>query len=99
MSRSRYDELHDKYDAILTTKSGTRYEHLAAMVFKALEESTAVIHDLSLLGESDVSHQIDVAHVAITWIELNGMARAAGHLCGDQSRAGADEWIIDRLAS
>lgn len=64
MSRSRYDELHDKYDAILTTKSGTRYERLAAMVFKALEESTAVIHDVSLLGESDVSHQIDV-HVTI----------------------------------
>jgi hypothetical protein len=57
MSRSRYDELHDKYDA---TKSGTRYERLAAMVFKVLEESTAVIHDVSLLGESDVSHQIDV---------------------------------------
>jgi Restriction endonuclease len=64
MSRSRYDELHDKYDAILTTKSGTRYERLAAMVFKALEESTAVIHDVSLLGESDVSHQIDV-HVTV----------------------------------
>jgi hypothetical protein len=34
------------------------------MVFKALEESTAVIHDVSLLGESDVSHQIDV-HVTV----------------------------------
>jgi hypothetical protein len=64
MSRSRYDELHDKYDAILTTKSGTRYERLAAMVFKALGESTAVIHDVSLLGESDVPHQIAV-HVTV----------------------------------
>jgi Restriction endonuclease len=34
------------------------------MVFKALEESTAVIHDVSLVGESDVSHQIDV-HVTV----------------------------------
>jgi hypothetical protein len=41
MSRSRYDELHDKYDTILTTKSGTRYERLAAIVFKELEESAA----------------------------------------------------------
>ena len=60
VTKSHYDELHDKYDAILTTKSGTRYERLAAMVFKALDESNAVIHDLKLVGESDVAHQIDV---------------------------------------
>ncbi len=59
-SRSRYDELHDKYEAILTTKSGTRYERLAAMVFKALHECNVVIHDVSLTGESEVPHQIDV---------------------------------------
>jgi hypothetical protein len=58
--KSHYDELHDKYDAIITTKSGTRYERLAAMVFKGLDESNAVVHDLKLVGESDVAHQIDV---------------------------------------
>jgi hypothetical protein len=60
-SRSRYDELHDKYHQILTTKAGTRYERLAALVFKALEEKNAVIHDLKLAGEDPgVKHQIDV---------------------------------------
>jgi hypothetical protein len=30
------------------------------MVFKLLRENNVVIHDLSLRGESDVPHQIDV---------------------------------------
>jgi hypothetical protein len=60
MRRSYYDELHDKYLKISTTKQGTRYERLAAFVFKVLEESGAVIHDLKLLGESDTKSQIDV---------------------------------------
>src|SRR5271165_7695085 len=46
--------------ALPTARRRTRCERLAAMVFKALQEQRAVIHDLSLLGESDVSHQIDV---------------------------------------
>lgn len=58
--RSRYDELHDYYYELLSTKSGTRYERLAAVVFKYLEQSDTVIHDLKLLGDSGVSHQIDV---------------------------------------
>jgi hypothetical protein len=58
--RSRYDELHDYYYKILSTKSGTRYERLAAVVFKFLEQSSTVIHDLKLVGDSRVSHQIDV---------------------------------------
>ncbi len=58
--RSRYDELHDHYYELLSTKSGTRYERLAAVVFKCLEQSGTVIHDLKLLGSSGVSHQIDV---------------------------------------
>jgi hypothetical protein len=58
--RSCYDELHDRYNTILTTKGGTRYEILAAFVFKALEAQNTVIHDLSLVGESEVAHQIDV---------------------------------------
>ena len=74
--RSRYDELHDRYNTILTTKGGTRYEILAAFVFKALEEQT-VIHDLSLMGESEVAHQIDVL------IERNGVKRRVLIECKD----------------
>jgi hypothetical protein len=69
LKRSRYDELHDKYNAIITTKSGTRYERLAAMVFKALEQNHVVIHDVSLIGASDVAHQIDVK------VTVNGQSR------------------------
>jgi hypothetical protein len=64
--RSKYDDLHDRYHAILSTKAGTRYEMLAAMVFKSLEDKNTVIHDLKLTGDSEVPHQIDVS------IEKNG---------------------------
>jgi Restriction endonuclease len=40
-------------------KSGTPYERLAAITFHLLTERTTV-HDLTLRGESDVAHQIDV---------------------------------------
>jgi Restriction endonuclease len=60
-TRSHYDELHDRYHAILTTKAGTRYERLAALVFKTLAERNVVIHDLKLLGDSTIAHQIDVS--------------------------------------
>jgi hypothetical protein len=30
-SRSRYDELHDRYHTLLSTKAGTRYERLEAV--------------------------------------------------------------------
>lgn len=76
--RSRYDELHDKYHKILTTKAGTRYERLAALVFKALEDRNAVIHDLSLSGDDpDVKHQIDVT------IEVSGSTRRVVIECKD----------------
>ena len=68
--RSRYDELHDQYTAIQTTKRGTRYERLAAVVFAALDKTSVVIHDLKVVGaDTGVSHQIDVH------IESNGRAR------------------------
>jgi hypothetical protein len=75
--RSRYDELHDRYNTILTTKGGTRYEIVAAFVFKALEEQDTVIHDLSLVGESDVAHQIDVL------VERNGVKHRVLIECKD----------------
>jgi hypothetical protein len=57
-ARSRYDELHDRYHAILTTKAGTRYERLAALVVKILENRNVVIHDLKLLGDPSVAHHM-----------------------------------------
>lgn len=66
MARSKYDELHDRFYNILTTKAGTRYERLAAVVFKKLNDAGTVIHDMDLRGESEVKHQIDVT------IERNG---------------------------
>ena len=59
--RTRHDDLHDRYHTIATTKSGNRYERLAALVFKALEENNTIIHDMKLIGsEPDIKHQIDV---------------------------------------
>ena len=69
MGRSSYDELHDRYERISTTKAGTRYERLAALVFKCLNDRHIVIHDLKLLGETGVAHQIDVQ------IEVDGRPR------------------------
>lgn len=57
---SSYDELYEKYWDSDLKKSGTRYERLTAFVFQALQDSNTVIHDIKLLGESDVKHQIDV---------------------------------------
>jgi len=75
---SRYDQLHDKYHQIFTTKAGTRYERLAAMVFKALEDNNAVIHDLKLRGDNpEVKHQIDVT------VESAGATRRVVIECKD----------------
>ena len=58
---SRYDLLHDKYHTAATNKPGNKYERLAALVLKALEEKDTVIHDIRLKGDNpDVKHQIDV---------------------------------------
>jgi len=60
-SRSKYDDLHDRLDPIGTTKKGTRYERLVALVQKTLDETAGVSHDLRLVGEdTQVKHQIDV---------------------------------------
>jgi hypothetical protein len=81
-ARSRYDELHDRYHAILTTKAGTRYERLAALVFKILEDRNVVIHDLKLIGDSSVAHQIDVS------IAIDGKQRRVIIECKDFDLSG-----------
>jgi Restriction endonuclease len=80
--RSRYDELHDRYHAILSNKAGTRYERLAALVFKILEDRDVVIHDLKLVGDSSVPHQIDVS------IENAGRCRRVIIECKDFDLSG-----------
>ncbi len=83
-ARSKYDELHDKYHQILTTKAGTRYERLTALVFKALDEQHVVIHDLKLVGaDPDVKHQIDVT------IESGGNKRRVLIECKDFDISGS----------
>lgn len=58
--KSKYDTLYDKYSDAPSPKMGTKYERLTAFVIKALEHNSVVVHDIKLLGESGVKHQIDV---------------------------------------
>jgi len=90
--RSKYDELHDRYHAILSTKAGTRYERLAAMVFKILEDQNVVIHNLKLVGDSSVPHQIDIS------IEVDGQARRVLVECKDFDVSG-DKVGLDIIRS
>jgi hypothetical protein len=69
MGRSSYDEMHDRFERISTTNAGTRYERLAALVFKCFDDRQIVIHDIKLLGDTGVEHQIDVR------IEVDGRPR------------------------
>jgi len=81
--RSRCDDLHDKYLKIRTTNAGTRYERLAAFVFKALEDQHVVIHDMRLTGDDpDVKHQIDVT------VEIEGVRRRIAIECKDFDTSG-----------
>lgn len=57
---SSYDKIFNKYFDKDITKSGTKYEILAAMVLKHLIDAGKVIHDIKLRGQSEVKHQIDV---------------------------------------
>jgi hypothetical protein len=77
VARSRYDELHDRFAAASTSKAGSRYERLAAIVLKVLHQQQTVIHDLRLLGESEVKHQIDVT------IEAHGRTKRVLVECKD----------------
>lgn len=83
MATSKYDALHDRFYSILTTKAGTRYERLAAIVFKKLDEEGTVIHDMELRGDSEVKHQIDVT------ISRNGKKNRVLIECKDYDISGS----------
>ena len=81
MVSSKFDELHNRFFSILNSKNGTRYERLAAIVFKALDERNTVIHDFKLRGASSIKHQIDVL------IEINGEKKRVLIECKDFDRS------------
>lgn len=55
------DVVYDRLVAEEKLKSGTKYERLTAIVFKILDSSAIVIHDVTLRGPGKGSvHQIDV---------------------------------------
>jgi hypothetical protein len=82
MADSRYDQLHDRFFSIQSSKEGTRYERLAAVVFKSLSEQSVVIHDFRLRGDSTVKHQIDVL------IEIRGVRKRTLIECKDFDKSG-----------
>lgn len=55
------DNIYDSHLINEKLKVGTKYERLAAVVYKIFEEEDVVIHDLRLRGEGKTAkHQIDV---------------------------------------
>ena len=53
--------IYDKLVAKEKLKSGTKYERIAAIVFKILDREQAVVHDIRLRGDGkETAHQIDV---------------------------------------
>ena len=53
-------ELYSKYPFLHSAKAGVSYERLAAVVVKRIWPKDAVVHNVQLLDDADVSHQIDV---------------------------------------
>lgn len=57
----KIDNIYNEYIAEEKLKQGTKYEKLAAVVFKTLNQNDVVIHDLILRGDGKkTGHQIDV---------------------------------------
>lgn len=53
--------IYDEHIAEEKLKQGTKYEKLASVVFKMLNENDVVVHDLTLRGDGKkTAHQIDV---------------------------------------
>ncbi|MGX1975822.1 restriction endonuclease [Streptomyces kronopolitis] len=58
----RIEQIYDQAIAEEKLKDGTKYERLTAIVFKILDSSGLVVHDVKLSGDGkEASHQIDVS--------------------------------------
>ncbi|MEV6197551.1 restriction endonuclease [Streptomyces sp. NPDC051920] len=58
----RIEQIYDQAVAEEKLKDGTKYERLTAIVFKILDDSGLVVHDVKLSGDGkEASHQIDVS--------------------------------------
>ncbi|GIO34657.1 MULTISPECIES: restriction endonuclease [Paenibacillus] len=58
---SEMDTIYDEFIAEEKLKQGTKYEKMAAVVFKVLNQNNVVVHDLTLRGDGKkTGHQIDV---------------------------------------
>lgn len=73
------DLIYDRHVADEKLKAGTKYERLAALVFKRLHEQGVVVHDLRLRGDGKKAvHQIDVT------VERSGCTRRLLVECRDR---------------
>lgn len=71
--------IYDRNVADEKLKNGTKYERLAALVFKHLDERGVVLHDLRLRGDGkETAHQIDVT------IDIAGASRRIVVECRDK---------------
>lgn len=74
--------IYDRNVADEKLKSGTKYERLAAIVFKILDEGSVVTHDVRLRGDAKKSlHQIDVS------VQRAGTVRRLVIECRDKADA------------
>jgi len=55
------ERIYDRLVAEEKLKAGTKYERLAALVFRVLDQSSMVVHDVKLIAPGkEAEHQIDV---------------------------------------
>ncbi|WP_405131670.1 restriction endonuclease [Paenibacillus sp. FSL H8-0317] len=67
---SNLEQIYNNLIANEKLKNGSKYERLAAVVYKVIDESDSVIHDLRLRGDGKTAqHQIDVT------IEKSGISK------------------------
>ncbi|KRF64789.1 hypothetical protein ASG99_19530 [Bacillus sp. Soil768D1] len=74
----KIETIYDEYIAEEKLKQGTKYEKIAAVVFKTLNTNDVIIHDLTLRGDGKkTAHQIDVT------IESSNVSRRVLIECKD----------------
>lgn len=78
---SNIEQIYNKLIANEKLKNGSKYERLAAVVYKVIDESDSVIHDLRLRGDGKTAqHQIDVT------VEKSGISKRILIECKEYNR-------------